>query len=182
MSSFYRSKYRSIETTIGPSFWVTVGCVVAAVFAQTTLAPFITFRGAVPSLVMIAVVLYAARVDMRRAAIIGLIGGALEDALGGGNGSWIIATTLVAGSVGTFTRGFFSDGFVILGAVVTLAVLARDAIFWTLQRLEGYPHGLGTTHLHIALWQSAITGLITVVYLIVRSRFFADRTNVERYS
>jgi rod shape-determining protein MreD len=177
----YRSKYRSIETTIGPSFWPTVGWVALAVFAQATLAPLITFRGAVPSFVMIAVVLYAVRVDVRRAAIIGLIAGALEDALGAGSGSWMIATTLVAAGVGAIARGFFSDGFVILGALVGLAVAVRDFVFWALMRLEGYPNGV-TSHLHITLWQAMITGVVTIVYLIARSRFVIDRTNVERYS
>jgi rod shape-determining protein MreD len=182
VSLSFRSKYRSIETTIGPSFWPTVGWVALAVFAQATLAPLITFRGAVPSFVMIAVVLYAVRVDMRRAAIIGLIAGALEDALGAGSGSWMIATTLVAAGVGAIARGFFSDGFVILGALVGLAVAVRDFLFWGLMRLEGFPNGLGTTHLHIALWQAVLTGTATIVYLIARSRFVVDRTNVERYS
>jgi rod shape-determining protein MreD len=181
VSSSYRSKYRSIETTIGPSFWPTVGWVALAAFAQTTLAPLITFRGAVPNFVMIAVVLYAVRVDARRAAIIGLIAGAVEDALGAGSGSWTIATTLVAAGLGTVARGFFSDGFVVLGALVALAVFVRDIVFWVLMRLEGYPHGLGTAHLHIALWQAAITGSATIVYLVAHSRLFSDRTSVERY-
>ena len=161
--------------------WPTIGWVVLAVFAQTVLAPYLQYRGTVPSLVTIAIVLYALRVGARRAAIVGIIAGAIEDALGGTGGAWTIATTLIALGAGTVARGFFSDGFPILGALIALTVLVRDAIFWFVMSLQGYPPGLGTAHFHTAVVQAVITGVIAILYLVARSRFITDRTDVERY-
>jgi rod shape-determining protein MreD len=181
VSSFYRSKYRSIEIVSGPAMWPTIGWVVLAILAQTVLAPYVQYRGTVPSLVTIAIVLYATRVGARRAAIVGIIAGALEDAIAGTGGAWTIATTLIALGTGTIVRGFFSDGFPILGALIAITVLARDAIFWLVMSAQGYPPGLGSAHFHQAVVQAIITGVIAIVYLIARSRFIIDRTNVERY-
>ncbi|GAC1403948.1 MAG: hypothetical protein NVSMB64_06420 [Candidatus Velthaea sp.] len=181
MSSFYRNKFRSIEIVSGPGLVPTIGWMLLAVFAQTTLAPLITFRGAVPSFVTIAIVLYAIRVGARRGVVLGILAGILEDIFAGTGGAWTIASTAVALMVGMIARGFFSDGFPMLGALVALSVLMRDAIFWLVMRLQGYPNGLGTAHMHAAVWQGALTGVLTVLYLIGRSRLVVDRTNVERY-
>lgn len=181
MSSFYRNKFRSIEIVSGPSLTASLGWIVIAVFAQAVLAPVLLFRGAVPSFVTIAVVLYAVRVGARRGAIAGIVAGALEDVFAGTGGTWTIATTAVALGVGGLSRGFFSDGFPMLGALVALAVIVRDAVYWGVMRLEGYPAGLATYHFHAMLWQGLLTGIMTVIYLVGRSRLVVDRTNVERY-
>ena len=181
MSSSFRSKYRSIEVVAGPALWPTIGWIALAVFAQTTLGALLSFRHVIPALVMIPLVLYAVRVGARRGAIAGCIAGLLDDIFGGGGGNWTIATTLAALGVGTLGRTFFSDGFVMQGFLIVLAVVARDLLFWTLERFEGFPHGLGTMHLHAALVQGLLTGIIAVVYLVARGRFFVDRTSIERY-
>ena len=60
MSSFYRrSSYRSVELAVGPAYWPVFGWTALLAFAQTALLPLFAFRGAVPSFVTIAVVLYA---------------------------------------------------------------------------------------------------------------------------
>ncbi|MFN2459079.1 MAG: rod shape-determining protein MreD [Candidatus Velthaea sp.] len=181
MSSFYRNKYRSIEIVTGPSLLPTIGWAALAVLAQTTFAPYLMYRGAVPSFVTIAIVLYAIRAGARRGAVLGIIAGALEDVFAGTGGAWTVASTIVALGVGAVARGFFSDGFPMLGALVAITVLARDTVFWLVMRLEGYPPGLATAHAHTAIVQAALTGFITVLYLIGRSRLVVDRTNVERY-
>jgi rod shape-determining protein MreD len=181
VSSSYRSKYRSIEVVAGPALWPTIGWVVLAVFVQATLAQLLAIHGTVPALVMIPVVRYAVRMGARRGAIAGVVAGVLDDAFGAGTGDWTIATTLVALGVGTLGRGFFSDGFLMQGFLVALAVALRDLIYWTLERFEGFPHGLATQHLHASLIQSVLTGLLTIVYLVVRGRLVVDRTSVERY-
>ena len=93
----------------------------------------------------------------------------------------IPALVMIPLGAGTLGRGFFSDGFLIQGFLVALAVALRDLVYWTLERFEGFPHGLGLVHLHVGLIQAALTGLLTIVYLVVRERFVADRTSVERY-
>jgi len=181
VSSFSRSSFRSIEVVAGPALVPTIGLTVLAVFVQTVFAQFVTFHGAVPSLVTIAVVLYAAKAGARRGAILGIIAGLLEDSFAGSGAAWTIATTLTALTVGGISRTFFSDGFAMLGALVALAILLRDGIFWVVMSLEGYPRGFAVAHLHAALWQALMTGLCALFYLVMRSRFVTDRTAVERY-
>jgi rod shape-determining protein MreD len=176
-----RSSFRSIEVVEGPALAPTVGLVVLAVFIQTMFGHFVTFHGAVPSLVTISVVLYAAKVGARRGAVFGIIAGVLEDCFAGTGGAWTIATTLTALAVGGISRTFFSDGIAMLGALVAIAIMLRDAIFWVVLSIEGYPRGFAVAHLHAALWQAAITGACAIVYLLFRPRFITDRTIVERY-
>lgn len=180
MSSFSRNKFRSIEIVTGPALGPTIGWTALAVFVQTMFAQFAAFHATVPSLVTIAVVLYAAKVGAQRGAILGIVAGLLEDSFAGSGGAWTIATTITALAAGTVSRGFFSDGFPMLGALVAAAILLRNTIFWTVMSLEGYPRGLATAHFHATLWQAAVTGVCAVAYLIARTRFVVDRTAVER--
>jgi len=181
VSSFSRNKFRSIEVVSGPALVPTLGLTVLAVFAQTLFARFALFHGTVPSLVTIAVVLYSVKAGAGRGALLGVFAGSLEDSLAGSGGAWTIATTLMGLAAGTVARGFFSDGFVMLGGLVALGIVLRDTVFWVVMSLEGYPRGLARTHVHSTLWQAAITGLCALLYLVLRTRFIADRTAVERF-
>ncbi len=165
----------------GPALAPTAGLAVLAIFIQTMFAPFVTFHGAVPSLVTIAVVLYAAKAGARRGAVLGIIAGVIEDCFAGTGGAWTIATTITALAVGGISRTFFSDSFAMLGALVALAVLLRDAIFWIVLSIEGYPRGFAVAHAHAALWQAAMTGVCALIYLVLRERFVEERTTIERY-
>jgi rod shape-determining protein MreD len=181
VSSFSRNRFRSVEIVSGPALLPTIGWTVLAVFVQTMFAQFLTYRGAVPSFVTIAVVLYALKAGARRGAVLGIIAGLLEDCFAGSGGAWTIATTLTALAAGAVSRGFFSDGFPMLGAIVALAIILRDTLFWSVMSIEGYPRGLATAHAHATLWQAAITGSCAIAYLIARARFVVDRTAVERF-
>ncbi len=182
MSSFSRSNFRSIEVVTGPALIPTIGWTVLAVFVQTVCAGLLTEHAAVPSFATIAVVLYALKAGARRGALLAIIAGILEDSFAGSGGAWTIATTLMALAAGAVSRGFFSDGFPMLGAVVALAIVVRDTIFWIVMSLQGYPRGFVTAHVHATLWQAALTGGCAMVYLVVRGRFVVDRTAVERFS
>ncbi len=182
MSSFSRSNFRSVEVIAGPALLPSIGFAALAVFVQTMFAQFVTFHGAVPSLVTISVVLYAAKVGARRGAVFGIIAGLLEDSFAGTGGAWTIATSATALAVGGISRTFFSDGVAMLGALVALAVLLRDALFWGAMSIEGYPHGFAVAHAHAAGWQAAMTGVCALLYLMLRMRFVEDRMTVERYS
>jgi rod shape-determining protein MreD len=181
VSSSFRSKFRSIEVVNGPTLWPSIGWVVLALLAQTIFAPWFTIRHAVPSLTTIAVVLYALRSGGRRGAVLGIVAGALTDAVAGTAGGWTIADTTIGLATGAVARGFFADGILPPSFLVAAAVLVRDGVFWVVMAMEGYPRGFGTTHLHAAVWQAALTGLTVLVYLYVRARFFDDSTRIERY-
>jgi rod shape-determining protein MreD len=181
VSSFYRRKYRSMEITVGPAYWPVLGWTALLAFAQTVLAPVLAFRGAVPSLVTIAVVLYASRAGARRGALLGLPAGLLEDVFAGTGGGWAIATTVVALLVGVISRRVFADGAFVPAVLCGGAVLVRDVIFWAVMRAEGFPPGFATAHAHTSLWRALLTALIAFAFLFVRGRLVTDKTKIERY-
>jgi len=67
-----------------------------------------------------------------------------------------------------------------LSAIVAGAVLVRDALFWFVMRIEGYPQGLAVAHAHAAVYQALATGVAAFVYLVIRTRFVVDATSVQR--
>jgi rod shape-determining protein MreD len=182
VSSFYRRKYRSVEITVGPAYWPTLGRTALVVFAQTTLVPLLAFHGAVPSLVTIAVVLYAARAGARRGAVLALPAGLLEDIFAGTGGGWTVATTVIALLVGGLSRRMFADGAFVPAVLCGVAMLVRDFVVWSMMRVEGYPHGYAVAHFHTALLRAALTALVAFLWLVVRGRLVTDKTTIERYA
>jgi hypothetical protein len=162
VSSFYRRKYRSIEIAVGPAYWPWLGWTAALALAQTTVVPLLAFRGAVPSLVTIAVVLYAVRAGARRGALLAL-------------------PTIVALLVGGFTRRMFADGAFVPAILCGAAVLVRDLVFWSVMRMEGFPPGYAAVHAHASLWRALLTALVAFAWLVVRGRLVTDKTTIQRY-
>ena len=177
----YRTTYRSVEISVGPAYLPTLGWTALLAFIQTTLLPLVAFRGSVPSLVTIAVVLYAARVGARRGALLAIPAGLLEDAFGGGIGGATLALTIVALLVGGISRRVFADGAVIAALLCGAAVLLRDLIFWSWLRIGGFPEGFATVHAHAAVVRALLTTLVAFAWLALRGRLVADKTTVHRY-
>ena len=156
----------------GPRWWVAAAWLAGALLAQATLAHYIAIRGVVPSFVLVAVVWYAIRVDSRRAAVYGLAAGLFEDILATGTGgAWTIATTLVAIVAGTLSRGFFADSIPLVTALIALATLVRNLLFWIVMGFEGYPSGLGVMHFHQALWQALLNAACMAIVMLLTRRF-----------
>jgi len=134
---------------------------------------FLTWRHAEPSLVVVAVVWYALRTDLRRAVVFGLIAGACEDILGGAltgaatGGGWTIATTATALLVGSLSQGFFADSIPVLTAAVAIGTLVRRLIFWIVLSLEGYPRGYAGVHAHQAIWEALMNAAIAAALMLV---------------
>ncbi len=181
MSSFYRrSSYRSVELSVGPAYWPVLAVTALLALAQTTIVPLLAVRGAVPSLVAIAVVLYAVRVGARRGAMLAIPAGLLEDVFAGTGGGWTLSTMIVALLVGGFSRRIFADGAFAPAVLCGIAVVVRDALFWTIMKMEGYPPGFSSAHLHAALLSAAFTTVVALVWLGARERFVLDKTTIER--
>jgi rod shape-determining protein MreD len=170
-----------MEITVGPAYWPVLGWTSLLAFAQTVVVPLLAFRGAVPSLVTIAVVLYASRAGARRGALLALPAGLLEDIFAGTGGGWTIATTIVALLVGGFSRRMFADGAFVPAVLCGFAVLVRDLVFWSVMRIEGYPAGFALAHAHTSLWRALLTAIVAFVWLVVRGRLVTDKTTIERY-
>ena len=131
---------------------------------------YVQLRGAEPSLVLVTVVWYAIRVDMRRAAVFGLIAGLFLDIIAGqSGGAWTISTTVVAVIAGMLSRGFFADSIALVSVITGIATLLDMLVFWIVRAFEGYPPGLGWMHFHQAMFQALLNvALAAAVMLIVR--------------
>jgi rod shape-determining protein MreD len=133
---------------------------------------YVSVRGAEPSLVLVAVVWYAIRVNSARAAAYGLIAGLLEDVLATQTGgAYTISTTLIAMLVSVASRGFFADSFTLVATITVVATLVERLVFWVVMAAQGYPRGLATVHLHEALWQSLLNGVLMIAVMAVVRRF-----------
>jgi rod shape-determining protein MreD len=167
----FRSSDREVAAASAPSVFVTVVALAVATVLQATVLHVLMIRGAVPSLVVIIVVLYALRVGTKRALLVGALGGLFEDTLTGGTGgSFTIATALVAIVAGTTTRFFFSDSPPALATAIALGSLLRSASFWITMSLGGYPSGLAVTHMHTALVQALYTTLVAIPLILYLDR------------
>ena len=141
---------------------------IAALIAQGTVVHYFAIRNIVPSLVLVTVVWYAMRFDVRDAALYGFFAGVGEDILSfDAGGAWTIATTISAVLVSISTRDFFLDSVPFYTIVTAAVTLVRALIFWTVKSWEGFPAGLGTIHLHEALAQAVLNGAVATVVMIV---------------
>lgn len=161
---------------VGPPWYVAAAWLAGAVIAQTTVVHELAIRSVVPSLVLVVVIWYAVRVDARRAAIFGAIAGLCEDALSAGSGaSWMIATGIASVVASVLSRGFFADSIVFVAAITVVATLLRALLFWVAMSLGGYPAGLGTMHLHEALFAALLNAAVIVAAMLI-----ARRTDIAR--
>lgn len=143
-----------------------------AALLQATLVHAFAIRGAVPSLVLLVVVSFSLRAPMRAAILFGACAGVLEDALAGTSGAgWTVATALTASLISASSRALFSDSVSLLAALVIVASLVRETVFWVVMSLQGYPPGLQIVHTKAALLDAAYTGLVFLAVGWARWRF-----------
>jgi rod shape-determining protein MreD len=157
---------------VGPPWHVAAVWLLAAVTAQATVVHYIAVRGVVPSLVLVVVVWYAIRVDVRRAALYGLAAGLCEDVLAAQTGAaWTISTIAASALISFLSRGFFADSIPLAAAVTVIATLVRALLFWTIMSFEGYPAGLGAMHLREALLAAALNVAVMIAAMLAARRF-----------
>lgn len=157
----------ALSTALSSSRSKAAAWLIAALIAQGAFVHYVAIRGIVPSLVLITVVWYAMRFDVRGAALYGLFAGVGEDILSfDAGGAWTIATTISAVLVSISTRDFFLDSVPFYTIVTAAVTLVRALIFWTVKGWEGFPAGLGTIHFHEALAQAVFNGVVAAIVMI----------------
>ncbi len=162
---------------VGPPWYVAGAWLVGAVVAQATVVHYLAVRGVVPSFVLAVVVWYAIRVDVRRAALYGLVAGLCEDALSSQTGAaWTISTCISALLAGVLSRGFFADSIPLATAITVVATLVRALLFWVVMALAGYPSGLGSMHFREALFQAVLNAAVILAAMLVVRRLDVSRT------
>jgi rod shape-determining protein MreD len=158
-----------------PTDWRAVAIwLIAAGFLQATLVHFIAFRSAVPSLIFLVVATYALRSGTAGAILLGTAGGLIEDALGGNTGAaWTIATAITALGVSGAARVVFADSPSIFAALLVVAALVREGLYWAVLSLEGFQVGLGMHYTKIAIASALYTGVIAMIVVWARWRFIS---------
>ncbi len=153
-------------------WWIATAVLFFALVLQTTVMHYIQVRDTEPSLVLVAVVWYAMRADLRQAAMYGLAAGLLEDILATGTGgAWTISTTVCAIVASIASRGFFADSIPIVTALTLGTTLLRELLFWIVMGLEGYPSGLAGLHAHEALVKALLNAIVMITAMLVVRRF-----------
>ncbi|HUY41702.1 MAG TPA: rod shape-determining protein MreD [Candidatus Dormibacteraeota bacterium] len=175
------SRSRTPERYAGPSARVALLWLLAAVVAQSTVLHYAVVRNVEPSLILVVVVWYAMRSDISRATLFGLVAGIGEDLIAfDSGGAWTFATAITALLASLPTRRFFEDSMPFFMIVVGCATLVRDLVFWSIKKAEGYPAGLGTLHLHQAIFQGALNAVLAAVVMFVARRFDRRRAMAWR--
>ena len=160
-----------IPRITAPAWYVSAGWLVLALIAQVSIVHRLAIRNVEPSLVLVAVVWYAIRVEPWRAAAYGALAGLAEDALAyGTGGAWTIATTGVAILASLVSRGFFADSLPLVATITFCATLARELFFWVTMAFEGYPPGLGMMHFHEALLEGVLNAAVMMAVMLVNRR------------
>jgi rod shape-determining protein MreD len=162
----FRSRFAA-PPYAGPAWWKAAISLAVALFAQVELLHFALFRNAELSAVFIVVIWYATHADVRRAAIFGLIAGLCEDLLSTHTGAaFTISTMLAAAIAGTLSGAFFADSVPLGFIVMFLSTLVRNAFFWSIMALEGYPSGFARIHLHQTAWQALLNAAVLAAAMV----------------
>ncbi|MGA3038482.1 MAG: rod shape-determining protein MreD [Vulcanimicrobiaceae bacterium] len=171
----FRSNVAQAHATRLPTDWRAAAIwLIAAGFLQATLVHFIAIRSAVPSLVFLVVATYALRSGAAGAILLGAAGGLIEDALCGNTGAaWTIATTIAALGISGAARLTFADSPSIFAALVIVAALVREGLYWAVLSLEGYQVGLGVHYTKIAIASALYTAVIAMIVVWSRWRFIS---------
>ncbi len=159
-----------------PVWWKVALALLAALVFQSTIAPHLAFRGAIPSLVLLLVIWYGLRSDTPSGLLLGAIAGACEDALAGWTGAaWTISTAIVGALAGRTAGSFVSESRLWLVPYVALATFLRYGIYALILRAEDRALILPATHVHALVWQALLNALLA--YLLLT---FIPKTGVSR--
>ncbi len=161
-----------IPRAVAPTWWIAALWLLAAAIAQVTLMHYAVVRNVEPSLVLVAVVWYALRVNAMQAAAYGLAAGLLEDVLATGTGAAFTISTMLAALVAqSISRGFFADSLPLVLTITVAATLVRQLIFWVVWGFEGYPPGLAWVHFHEAIGACVANALLMLLVMAIARRF-----------
>jgi rod shape-determining protein MreD len=167
----------SIEE-FAPPAWGLALALFAALIAQASFVPYLSIRGAFPSVVLTLVLWYALNGGLRGALLYGTLAGACEDALAGTTGvAWMVSTAIVAVSAGLLGRIPYARTRLAGAAIVALLTVVRFIAFLIVERIEGRPIVFGTMHLHAALWQGLFNAVLLSLALAVHARAVAYRVS-----
>lgn len=148
-----------------PRFWFLFMLAALAVLLQTTFAHAWTLRGAQPSLLTVLVVWTGLRCGPTTGGWLGLLGGALEDALGG-SGANVIGMTLVGFLSGLLSSRFFADSLTAVVAAVAAGTIVRNAVTYVVLEVAFGDRGTYHRLAHATLWEVVLNCAIAAIVVL----------------
>jgi len=166
----FRSGARRALAFDAPAWWKVALALVVALLLQTTVEPYLTLRGAAPSLVLLLVLWYGLRTNAAAGLMFGALAGACEDAMTGWTGAaWTISSAMVGALAGRTAGTHLTESRLWLVPYVALATLARYGIYALVLRAEERVTPLPATHFHVILWQALLNALLAYfVMMLIR--------------
>jgi len=149
-----------------PALWVAAVSIALALLIQSTLAPYLSVRGAPFSLVTLVVAWYAVRTGSLAGLTCGLLAGAAEDALAGASGvGWTFATGLAGALAGRLHGTWMADTKLALIPAAAIVTLFRYFAYALVMQAQRAPVPFALAHFHTALWQSALDAVLAALVL-----------------
>jgi cell shape-determining protein MreD len=150
-----------------PAWWLAALALGAALLLQSTLLAHLQLRGATIPFVTLIVAWYGLRTGTVSGLAFGLVAGACEDALAGSTGAaWTFATGLIGLACGRIHGTWLADVRLALVPGAALVTFLRYCIFAVALQMEGRTLAQPLAHLHAALWQSLLGGVLALALLI----------------
>ena len=135
---------------------------------QATFGHAWSLRGAHISLLTVLVVWTGLRCGPTTGGWLGLLGGALEDALGGG-GADVIGMTLVGFLSGLLSSRFFAESFVAVVAAVAGGTILRNAVSYAVFEIAYGDRGSYHRFAHATAWEVVLNcAFAALVVLAIR--------------
>lgn len=156
-----------------PRFAWLLALVALAVLLQVTFAHEWTLRGAQPSLLTVLVVWTGLRCGPTTGGWLGLLGGALEDALGGGGAS-VLGMTLVGFLSGLLSSRFFADSPMAVVGAVAAGTVVRSAVTYVVLEIAFGDRGTYHRLAHATAWEVVLNCAIALL-VVVALRWWSRR-------
>jgi rod shape-determining protein MreD len=166
---------RPVDTGAGapPRFTTLLLLAALAVLLQVTFGHAWTLRGAHISFLTVLVVWTGLRCGPTTGGWLGLLGGALEDALGGGGAS-VLAMTIVGFLSGLLSSRFFADSLTAVVASVAGGTIARNAITYAVLEVAYGDRGSYHRIAHATAWEVVLNCALSVL-VVLALRWWSDR-------
>ncbi|MBS1252209.1 MAG: hypothetical protein MAG451_01247 [Anaerolineales bacterium] len=156
--------------------YLAVSILAGIALLQTTLAPYLAFRGAQPDFMLLAVVSWSLLRGGRAGAVWGFVGGLLLELLSGGPFGVLLLPLVVLGYLsGLGEINVLRAHFLLPGLVILVATLLYDALILILLQLLGQPVVWGPALLNLIL-PAALLNALTLPFFYLPFRR-AHQTN-----
>ena len=160
-----RVRPEEAEIFTPPRFWVLLLVAMLAIIAQATVLRPFSVHGAQVSLVTVLLVWTGLRCGVTTGGWLGLVSGAVEDALGGG-GANVLATSLIGFGAGLLNVRFFADSLPVFVSAVGAATLVRGAVTYAVSELALGVRGSFHRVSHELIWQVLLNCVCAAVVLL----------------